>query len=71
MLALGHIVIIYYFLFFPFSFYCDLSHPLGEAGRGASLELLSEDEVELAAALLPEHSVKTVSPVDTHEADHR
>jgi len=42
-----------------------------------SLELLSEDEVEVASttllgtALIGEHLVETVSPVDTHQSDHR
>ena len=36
-----------------------------------ALEFLSEDEVELAAALLSVYGVETVSPVDTHQAYHR
>ena len=37
------------------------------------LELLSEDEVELAAALgrVAVGAVETVSPVDTHQTNHR
>ena len=36
------------------------------------LELLSEDKVELASALTAVVVlVETVSPVDTHQADHR
>ena len=37
------------------------------------LELLSEDEVEVAAAtgVIGAGTVETVSPVDTHQTDHR
>ena len=35
------------------------------------LELLTEDEVEVAATLGAEYLVETVSPVDTHHTDHR
>ena len=40
---------------------------------GLTLELLSEDEVELAAAvcLTAEDAVETVSPVDTEQSNHR
>ena len=35
------------------------------------LELLSENEVEMAAAAAPEHLVESVAPVDAHQSDHR
>ena len=35
------------------------------------LELLTEDEVEVAATLGTEYLVETIGPVDTHQAHHR
>ena len=35
------------------------------------LKLLSEDEVEVAAAFLSEYAIETICPVNTHHADHR
>ena len=36
-----------------------------------TLELLTEDEVELTATLCTEDLIETVGPVDTHQTDHR
>ena len=44
---------------------------LFECCRHDRLELLSEDEVEVTAALLAEYLVEAIRPVDTHHADHR